>query len=133
MAALKKYSIPKFPPNSAAKFRSLCKACDPSEIPKLRERLTEAVAHMLEETKRNELLNKNMVEVLADRSFQLLDRYESLTKKQRALAIGAIYYFAMEADGSSDGNFATGLDDDCAIMNYVLQQLEIDNLYIELI
>ncbi len=62
----------------------------------------------------------------------LLDRYENFSDKQRALVVAAVRYFAGANDPLSDEEFASGLWDDKRIMNYVLEQLGIEDMYLKL-
>jgi hypothetical protein len=71
----------------------------------------------------NEFIDMRIAQGLANKSLQLIDRFESLSEKHRILVIGAIRYFADSQDAVSEDGFATGLDDDVKIMNYVLEEI----------
>jgi uncharacterized membrane protein YkvA (DUF1232 family) len=72
-----------------------------------------------------------LAEEIAARCFFLLDRYAAAETEHRRLIVGAISYFVIDDDGAEDEGFATGFDDDARVINYVLEELGIDDQFID--
>lgn len=74
--------------------------------------------------------NVILAEQLAERCRFLLGRYERCNARQRALIVGAVRYFSLFRDAIPDGKPLVGLDDDIAITNYVLEQLNVKGMFL---
>lgn len=128
----RRYRLPKFPPHVIPSFRRLCSARDPSEVPQIKVRLDAAVLELKTEAQNHGLLDERIIDALYNSAVFLLDHYNEFNQKQRALIIGAVYYFGLSDDPSPDASFATGLDDDVAVMNHVLEELGVEGFFIAL-
>ena len=104
-------------------FRSVCQHLVPEEAQKLRAFVDKNVETIRAAKDKNLSLDLKLAERIAERCYYLLDHYEEYPPKYRAAVIGAIRYFAVGADAFSDMAFATGLDDDAKIINYVLEMV----------
>jgi len=128
----RRYELPKFPPHVIPSFRRLCAAKDSADVPEIKIRLEAAVHELKMEAQSKGLLDQHIIEALYNSATFLLEHYEEFNKKQQALLIGAVYYFGLSDDPSPDTSFATGLDDDVAVMNYVLEELGVEGFFISL-
>ena len=118
-----KHKLPKFPATVIPAFRSVCQHLVPEEAQKLRAFVDKNVETIRAAKDKNLSLDLKLAERIAERCYYLLDHYEEYPPKYRAAVIGAIRYFAVGADAFSDMAFATGLDDDAKIINYVLEMV----------
>ena len=113
-------------------FKRLCRALPASEIPGLIGSLEKCVNEIKAELPNTPLVNPRLVHELYLRSKYLLEQYSDFPASKQALIIGVVYYFALDEDPTPDSHFATGLDDDVHVMNYVLEELEIEGMDIEI-
>ncbi|MBX7144011.1 MAG: hypothetical protein K1X79_06130 [Oligoflexia bacterium] len=127
-----KHPLPKFPPKLISRFRSLCESLPISSLSQLRSELVKAVEAARTQSDRNPRVNRKRLEDIASRAMMLIDVYGNFPPDKQALIIGALRYFAIADDELSDEVFCTGLDDDAKVFNHVLEQLGIDEQYIEL-
>lgn len=125
-----KYELPTFPPEVRATFKKLCKSVPLEKIAEIRDELDQCVVSMENEAKTHTNMNIELARKLAERSRYLLDNYEQFDSQGQALAMGAVHYFAIAQDPISDTAFAGGFDDDAKVMNYVLQELGIEGLFL---
>ncbi len=128
----RKHKLPSFPPHVAPSFERACKELSPEELEQLREHLMSYATSIREEMESNRLIQRDLVEALIDRSRFLIEHYEEFPPKHRRLAVGAVRYVCEDADSAPDTAFATGLDDDAHVMNYVLESLGVDGMFIEI-
>ncbi|RMG42875.1 MAG: hypothetical protein D6719_05190 [Candidatus Dadabacteria bacterium] len=128
----RKHPLPKFPPAIAPMFRQLCEALPEENIDEYKKEVEAALAAVREEAANNDRINLPLAEKLAERCMHLLSIYPELSEDKRALAIGAIRYFVVEEDPMSESKFAAGFDDDVKVMNHVLEELGLEDQYIEL-
>lgn len=101
-------------------------------MPQIKVRLDAAVLELKTEAQNHGLLDERIIDALYNSAVFLLDHYNEFNQKQRALIIGAVYYFGLSDDPSPDASFATGLDDDVAVMNHVLEELGVEGFFIAL-
>lgn len=127
----RKYKLPKFPDNIRSTFETYCEALSEEDIFQVRTELEECMEKLHRLSDRNELVDLSMADQIKQRCDYLLDRYPEYSSEHRALVIGAIRYFAIIEDPLPDSGFSTGLYDDAMVMNYVLEELGEDTMYIE--
>jgi len=105
------------------RFEVLCIEFDKSQL----LAATEQVHHTLSRMEKigHPLFQPNLRAAtwLADVCLDLIGRFDTFTKEQRMLATGAIRYFLLSADNLPDYTPRTGLDDDCLVMDHVLERL----------
>lgn len=126
-----RYEIPRSPPAVSRTFHELC-GCVSADLLRLlhnqislaEEKLSAAGGENREQKIRNGF-------ALIERSRFLLDRYETFSENERALIVGAIRYFTLAKDGVLDATPIHGFTDDVAIMNFVLQELGVENKFID--
>lgn len=128
----KKHKLPKFPETLRPTFRRLCEPITSAALPDLKHDLERCIEQTEQLAANNPLLNRELLQKIGDRSRFLLGEYERFSTEQQALIIGAIRYFVIHEDTLPDERFATGLDDDARVINYVLEQLGIPDRFIEL-
>ena len=129
----RQHPLPKFPPDIIPTFENSCETLRVDQIPELKNALVRETQALSDRAETNRLLNRALIAFISDRCAWMLERYAEYTAKQQALIVGAVRYFASEQDPLPDGEFASGLHDDAAVVNYVLEELGADeSLYIEL-
>lgn len=126
----RKYKLPVFPSDSAPLFKRLCRTLDESGIRLLRSELDKTFGELMVLSRRLPHLNIKQIKRLYENSVFLLDQYEHLSKRHQALAVGAVRYFMSMDDTLSALYFSTGFDDDCHVMNYVMEELGIKDRFI---
>lgn len=131
MAKRMKYKLPAFPSNIKKTFKALCLPLATQEITKAQQELEDYIVLLENKVREGANVDLNLAHKLAKASRHLLNNYSSFSEDKQALAIGAVRYFVTNEDPLSDASFATGLDDDAAVMNYVLQQIGIEDFFIE--
>lgn len=126
----REHPLPRFPDTVAPTFRKLCEALPLSEIERIQGEVDECMEIFQNLSKEYPRLNIFLAEEIADRCHKLLAMYSDFSNDQQGLVIGAVRYFAIAEDSISETDFATGFDDDARVMNYVLEELELEQLYI---
>ncbi len=94
--------------------------------------LTEAYREMLNLAESSPNMNTQRLNDIYKVGSYLLSHYESFPQRKQSLIVGGIRYFIAEDDALNDLVFYTGLDDDAKILNYVLEELGIEDMYIRL-
>lgn len=126
----RKHKLPRFPETLIPTFRRLCDPLPVEDLPALKEDLNNCVARVRELGQENQRVNVHRLEQCAEACQFLLDEYEKFTREQQALIIGALRYFVIIDDNLPDDTFVTGFDDDAKVVNYVLEELGIEDRYI---
>ena len=127
----KKYKLPQYPPNAQSAFNRLCRAVSLEEIEQLRAILAERMTEMRENALSNNKINLGLAEKINERCNLLLQDYPDKSRHQQALIVGAVSYFVAENDSFSDEAFATGFNDDAQVVNHVLEEIGIEDQFIE--
>lgn len=125
------HKLPKFPESVEAVFNDFCEALPPESIAEVKSELDKAVKKILRKSLENDLIETKLVNELYEASCALLERYEEFGKSHRAMIIGAIRYFVVENDPLPDSGFSSGYYDDAKVMNYVIHQIGLDELIID--
>lgn len=128
----RKHKLPKFPADIRDTFFRLCETLSVDNIESYRNEIKEVVQEQQKEAKTNRYINLELIDALQRACNKLLDIYPNLNPKHQALAIGAIRYFALSEDPFSDQHFASGMDDDAKVMNHVLEELGVEDMFIDL-
>lgn len=123
----RKHQLPTFPPRAKNHFKRLCEPLPPHTVPQLREELEAYYETVLREADQHPLVDTDLIRDLYDRASLLLDRYPHLLERQRALVVGVLRYFVSNDDSLSDLEFASGFHDDAQVMNYVLEELGLED------
>lgn len=126
----KQHKLPVFPSTIKKLFKSLCVDIDEGKLPILREKTLEEVENSKKRGQEGLLMDVRLAEEISKRCIYLLDHFHEFSPSERRLAIGAIAYFAISDDPISEEIFASGYDDDAKVMNYVLEELKIENMFI---
>lgn len=126
----KRFPFPMYPPELFPLFTGLCVAMPEKELPLLRDKVIETARDMYEHNAKEHSPDLKISYGLAEASHALLDLYPKLTEHQRTLAIGAVRFFIMRRDSVDDTKPTVGLDDDIAVMNYVLEEMGISNKFV---
>ncbi len=128
----KQHNLPKFPPAVLPTFEKLCIEIPEEEIPELMTEYREVCKKRGEAAQKNPLFDKVLAAEIQNRCEQLLLVYPRITSAHRKLVIGAVRYCAAIQDGFSEDTFAAGLRDDAQVINYVLEEIGIEDAFIEL-
>lgn len=126
------YELPKTPPELRTTFEHLCRSFPPDCIPELRMGV-HAALERLSHLKDSYLgPNLELAQDIARRVYYLIENYQSFPPEKHHLIVGAIRYFMIEKDIVPDSRPITGLDDDARVVNYVLEQLGIPDMFIDM-
>lgn len=128
----RRYKLPRFPDTVIPTFRKYCEDLPTDQIPEIVAILKHNVNDIRAQSRSNPNVDITKVEKISAGCLALLEAYESLDERTRAMAVGAVRYFVRPDDPLSDEKFASGLDDDCQVLNHVLEQAKIENLFIQL-
>lgn len=128
----KKHRLPKFPPTLIPAFRTLSQPLPAEEVAKFQDYIDQKLAGLGETSKYNYRINTKLAEQIAERCKFLIDIYEGQPESHRALIVGAVRYFAIGEDAVSEQGFASGMDDDAKVVNYVLEELGVLDRFIDL-
>jgi hypothetical protein len=127
-----KHSLPAFPPGTVSTFYSLCEELDDVSVKGLDSLVSLALEEIQQRAKDNVYIDVSMAEKVAEGCRYLLSIYGGRTGYEKSLIVGAVRYFAVADDPFPDTVFATGLDDDAKVVNYVLEHLGIEDRFIEI-
>lgn len=128
----RRYRLPKVPAEIESVFRSLCQPVDLSELTALRDEFEQELTKYKGGLKANRRLSADGIEQLASACRYLIEHYSEYSSAQRGLVIGAIRYFIAPNDPLPESSFASGLTDDAAVLNYVLEELGVEGHFVEL-
>ncbi|MBX7138694.1 MAG: hypothetical protein K1X83_11990 [Oligoflexia bacterium] len=128
----KTHKLPNFPPTVRPTFEKLSEALPVENIEAYRGEVDQELARIEKEAKDNDLINVHLARQIAERCHVLLARYHEFPVKLQAKIVGAIRYFALSHDSFSEKHFASGFDDDAKVMNFVLEELGLDDQFIDL-
>lgn len=128
----KKYPLPKFPEHIAPAFKGLCVPCSDDEIAELRMKLFDFMGDVESEAEREGMVSLDLAREIAQRLSYMLDLYPELDEKKRGYVVGAVRYFLSDSDGLDDFAFASGLNDDAQIVNHCLEEIGVEDMYIDI-
>jgi uncharacterized membrane protein YkvA (DUF1232 family) len=120
------------PPQIAASFQTMCLECLPDDIDQLQDEVHAHVRKMELALSVNEFLDIATAKRIADVLAIVMKDYDQHTPQHRAWIAGAARYFIQDRDVEPDTLSVVGLDDDVAVLNYVLDQIGRTDLVIEL-
>lgn len=121
----RRFPLPKFPPKIKEVFRALCEERGEDFVELARAELAEVVANKRVAMEGKSAFAFRLLEELALRAEELLLEFPSRPRSERRLIVGALRYFSASVDPIADEVFETGLFDDVAVMNYVLEELNL--------
>ncbi|MCB9030620.1 MAG: hypothetical protein H6619_06170 [Deltaproteobacteria bacterium] len=127
----KKHKLPKFPDYIAPAFRNMCSPLSEEDIDKLRVQLYNYMGEVEEEYRSEGMVDLDLAREIAQRCSLLLDEYPNLPEMKKPLAAGGVKYFLSDGDGICDFSFASGLLDDAQVINHVLEELALDDKFIQ--
>ena len=127
-----KYKLPKFPDFVIPTFKILCNVDINADLNLYRQAIQKYMDSLKTDAQKFENLNFDLASEIALKCNYLLDNYDSFPPKKRNLILGAVRYFINDVDPLNDALFASGFDDDASIINYVLEQLGVENMFINL-
>jgi len=128
----KKHKLPKFPPGVKSQFLAFCEALSPDAIKQYQAELDQEYSRIQETAKTNRLVDTHRAKEIVDRCKLLLERYGEFNDEQRGMIVGAIRYFTFAEDPFPEEAFASGFNDDAKVLNYVLEELGIEDRFIEI-
>lgn len=129
----KNHKIPSYPKEIAKIFKSYCIDIDnEKDIETLKIKVIEEVENAKKRKKEGMYIDVKMAEEIAKRCLYLLKNFSTFSQEQKRLVTGGVCYFAVSDDPLSEEIFASGYDDDAKIINHVLEEIGIDDMYIDL-
>lgn len=128
----RQHHLPKFPSILIPTFKRFCTEATPEQLQELRKAIYQCVDQAEVKGEHSDRVNVALAHEIARRCELLLELYDQRDVESRRLIIGAVRYFVSDEDAVGDASFATGFDDDARVVNYVLEQLEIDGKFIDL-
>lgn len=125
-----RFPFPNKDPQVRQRFNNLCKVLSQQQIEAIKESISQKVEKL--SAAEGMLIGPNIrVAVkLGEVSQALLERYSALDEASQALVAGAVCYFLAELDLTPDATPIIGFDDDVRILNHVLEQVGLSDLYI---
>lgn len=121
--------FPKPMPDYFDKILSENRNDDKSHLSKLVDDYVELAKQSLS---KNEFIDIESAEKLAEISHFLISRFDKFTKEQKSLAVASIYYFVESDDDEHDFDSMFGFEDDVEVMNRILDKLELSEKKIEI-
>ncbi len=118
-----KCEFPKFPESVEPWFRQLCEKLPIEKLGELRCAIDDFLLSARKASNACVNVDLELAERCAVVLQLLLDRYVELDDEKKGLVVGAIRYFVTDNDPLPDTVFATGFDDDVAVINYVVNEL----------
>ena len=128
----RKHKLPKFPPEAAAIFHELCTPFELDQIEILRVAVNKHFEKEIAADHSGTNFDPNEAREIQQACNDLLDIYPHYPKNLQALIIGAVRYAAASDDPFCDRTFASGLDDDKRIVNYVFESLNLEGHYLKI-
>ena len=113
-------------------FRPLCTPINNQELTELKSEITNHVDEIKQALQHNEFLDIDTAERLANTLLTLLEQIDQYPEQQQILIAGAARYFVHPLDADPDTGSVLGLDDDTAVLNYVLDTVGKPELKVEL-
>ncbi len=122
----KKHALPQFPPAVIPTFRALCEVLPDAEF----EKLKREVEKSFEKTTTDPRFDVKLQEQINAASRALLDAYERVDNRKKALVTGALRYNLLSEDALSEKSFAAGYYDDTKVLNHALEAVGITGKFI---
>ena len=113
-------------------FRPLCAVLSQQEALNLQQEIRTHLQDIHRALQQNEFLDTDMAERLSIVLIKLLNEYDSYPERHQKLIVGAARYFVSPYDADPDTTSLLGLDDDTAVLNYVLDTIGKPELKVEL-
>ena len=110
----------------------LCEALPETAVTNLTTKIDEYLLAIQEAQQQNEFMDIRLAREIADRLHQVLQDYGRYPTNQQALIVGAARYFIKNDDAEHDLHSILGLDDDTAVLNFLLDTLNQPGLKIQL-
>ena len=111
-------------PETNKTFTRLCVDVDSSLLHKLVKDVENHVVQVREALTTYEFLDVALAEKVATILVELIKKIETYPKNKQKLIVGAARYFIKSHDAQSDLKSLLGFDDDVAVLNYVLVELD---------
>lgn len=128
----KQHKLPKFPATLIPAFKALCQTLPGDEIKKFPGYIDQKLEELSKEAEHNYRVNVILAEQIAERCRFLITIYDQQPPANQALIVGAIRYFAIGDDAVNEEAFASGMDDDAKVVNYVLEEIGIMDRFVDL-
>ena len=127
----RKHKLPKFPAFVRPEFERLCEQLDTDSVKKLGQALRSHFADNSESAEKSDSnFDPDEAKQILSVCEYLLSIYLERNAREQALIAGAVRYAASNDDPFCDHTFASGLVDDKQVINYVLEELDIHDRYL---
>jgi uncharacterized membrane protein YkvA (DUF1232 family) len=115
--------FPQLAPGVQRAFDPLCSPLAPAEVAQVKAEVENHVGAIRLASRRNEFLDVVTAERIGAVLAILLDQYQVCPEPHQALIAGAARYFVRELDVDPDTTSLLGLEDDAAVLNFVLDAI----------
>ena len=119
-------------PGLDAHFRPLCGLLSNEELTQLSIAIVDHVEEIRRALRHNEFLDIETAERLASTLQLLLGEYFLFSENDKKLVAGAARYFVNSLDADPDTGSVLGLDDDTAVLNFVVEAIGRPELKVEI-
>jgi uncharacterized membrane protein YkvA (DUF1232 family) len=110
-------------PEVSVTLKGFCVSYDSEDVLRLRDKLIDFAEWSSSFTADRLGPDMNLASELCSRAVTILERYDSFTEDQRALAVGAVRYLVFRVDAVPDRRGRSGIEDDKRVVNTALPLL----------
>lgn len=126
----RKYPLPKVPATLESSFRSLCEPLGEEALLRISSDFDKGVKELHVALQDNPHISTQQIDRAAQACRYLLSVYKRHSSEEQALIVGALRYFLATQDALPATTFASGLDDDIAVINHVLEELGVEGQFV---
>jgi hypothetical protein len=127
----KKYKLPTFPDYIPAGFNRLKARLSKEEATALQMELFDYMGRVEKEKSDDPMVNLALAREIAQACSYLLEHYEDFSDSGKSFVVAGVRYFISDGDGVADFEFASGLIDDAQVINHVLEEVGVEDRYID--
>jgi hypothetical protein len=127
----KRFPLPKFPDYIPSGFNRLRETISDEAAQALQLELFDYMGRVEKEKTEDPMVNLQLAREIAQVSSYLLEHYKDFGDKQKSLIVAGVRYFISDGDGVADFEFASGLIDDAQVINHVLEEVGVEDKFIE--
>jgi uncharacterized membrane protein YkvA (DUF1232 family) len=127
----KRFPLPKFPDYIPSGFNRLRETVSDEAAQALQLELFDYMGRVEKEKTEDPMVNLQLAREIAQVSSYLLEHYKDFGDKQKSLIVAGVRYFISDGDGVADFEFASGLIDDAQVINHVLEEVGVEDKFIE--
>ena len=129
----RKYNLPKFPPNVIPQFNKLCEDLNDNEFAELSLLVKKNFEAEFAIGRDEDNFTVDEAREVEKVCLFLIDEYHKFPTDKKRLVVGALRYCAISDDAFDDRAFASGMTDDQQVLNYVLEELGVEDKFIKIL